>query len=216
VGATAVLAATTFIAYLLGSIIEINPQGGIGRGIAIAILRRKPFLLSGQAARDALRYLYGFRLESQPWDKTQGELTRESLSSMKLQGFGRTPQDYTIYATFKELQEEIPQISTRLQVSNVELFNTYDRLLAEASLRMNMGLPVAVILILIIWQAELNSAQVTGLTLIALGIGYLIVRQGCTKIVAGRDVVVQALVSIDKVRARSVDDRTAKKALTAD
>jgi hypothetical protein len=60
-----------------------------------------------------------------------------------------------IYKLFVEFSEELPQIATRLQVSNAELFNKYDRLLAEASLRINAPLPLTLLSILVIWQSNL-------------------------------------------------------------
>jgi hypothetical protein len=37
-------------------------------------------------------------------------------------------------------------------------------------------------------------------------IGVLILRQGVTRLVDGRDVIVQSLVSIDGIQSRSIDD----------
>jgi hypothetical protein len=107
-----------------------------------------------------------------------------------------------------DVVSEIPQIATRLQVTHSELYGRYDRLLAEASLRINLAIPIVVLLMLFIWHAHLAAWQRLSLTVAAVGVGYLVARKGLTKIVAARDVVIQALISVDEVRSRRIDELT--------
>jgi hypothetical protein len=54
--------------------------------------------------------------------------------------------------------------------------------------------------------ANISSWQRILLALLAVGIGYTIARQGFMRIITARDVIVQALVSIEEVRSRRLDE----------
>jgi hypothetical protein len=78
----------------------------------------------------------------------------------------------TIRATVIENEtNEIPQIATRLQACHVDLYNKYDRLLSEASLRYNIPLPSIVLSFLIIFQSDVVVWQGILATVLAMAIG---------------------------------------------
>jgi hypothetical protein len=222
VGATIVLSAVAFAAYIIGSFLEINPQGEVAQRTFNAFPLRRPYLLSYNTVRDLIGYIQKLDLDlkvSEPvlenakdyisaTSSRRGRDKREKVLGVNLPGGlpdFTTPEELVV---FWEVLPEIPQIATRLQVSNADLFGKYDRLLAEASLRINLALPVAVLLLQLIWQGDLSSDQRTSLTLITLGFIFLIARQGFSRIIMARDVIIQALVSIDDVRSRRIEERT--------
>jgi len=201
-GATTVLAAISFTAYMIGSVLEINPQGPIGKEMANFFVFRRRFLLSPDSLRGLVRYLRGRELQV-------SEEEKELVSAARVTRYGlppdTRPEDLII---INEVAQEIPQIATRLQVSNADLYTKYDRLLAEASLRMNIGFPITILISFVVAYSSTESWSRQGLLYLAVLIGYLISRQGFTRIIAARDVIVQALISIDELRSRRIDERT--------
>jgi hypothetical protein len=185
----AVLTAVTFVAYMIGSILEIDPQGRVGQSLSRTVLRRgfpstvQAAMLTTNTGRDLRRYLIRTRLPVHEDEDT-----------------------FWNSGPLQDLLAEIPQIATRLQVNNVELFNKYDRLLAEASLRMNLAFPIILLLMLLVWQNYLTIWLRGLLTITVLVFGYLVLRQGCRKVVEARDVIIQALISLDEVQSRRLDE----------
>jgi hypothetical protein len=209
-GRTAVLAAVTFVAYMVGSILEINPQGRVARETAkFFVPYRHQLLLSNNAISDLVGYLRKVELTI---PELEDEDFYRSFDFVRATGAAVYADDITPTQLWvlREFQSEIPQIATRLQVTNAELFGNYDRLLAEASLRLNLSAPVVLLVSVLAWRADLAIWQQVLLAALALGVGYFIARQGFLRIISARDVVVQALVSIDDVRSRRIDDRVGK------
>src|SRR6266511_1379052 len=200
VGITATLAAVTFSAFIIGSILEIDPQGSIVQLLTTIFFpwRYKDDRRRIGKGKFQIEYsLLAVNTKEDLKDNIKDNIkdTTKPVDTQKL-----------VDTTFWEVMSEIPQIATRLQVTNSELYGRYDRLLAEASVRINLAIPVVVLLILLIWQAHLAAWQRLSLTAAAVGVGYLVARKGFTKIVAARDVVIQALLSIDGVRSRRIDE----------
>ena len=224
VGATIVLSAVAFAAYIIGSFLEINPQGEVAQRTFNAFSLRRPYLLSYNTVRDLIGYIQKLDLDLKKFSEPALENAKDFISATSRRGRDKREKvpgvnlpgglpDFTTpeqLVVFWQVLPEIPQIATRLQVSNADLFGKYDRLLAEASLRINLALPVAVLLLQLIWQGDLSSDQRTSLTLITLGVIFLMARQGVSRIIMARDVIIQALVSIDDVRSRRIEERTLK------
>jgi hypothetical protein len=234
-GTTAILAAVTFAAYLIGSILEIDPQGRIGQAISpiflwktnIAVSRNLISVSTIQSLLNHLQQIPGpppLRSKTEGDPEGRSDERKQVVQEMRRLGLDRLsplPMPTAILGMNRILAfmqivfEEIPQIATRLQVNNAELFGKYDRLLAEASLRVNVAPPVTVLLMLIIWQSQQPVWQRFGLTIIVIALGYTIARQGFLKLIAARDVIVQALLSIDEVRSRAIEELTKKNPLEA-
>jgi hypothetical protein len=211
VGSTVVLAAATFVAYIIGSIIELDPLRGIGQILSERLLPRQykqkvEYSVELDPDESGRRRTMAYTNVHVLSPETAHELYMH-LRNLPL----KTSSNEPLFETFSVVVEEIPRIATRLQVYNAELFGKYDRLLAEASLRINIAIPMTIILIMITWQTHLTNVQRIILTLTAVGVGYLVARQGANKAVAARDVVIQALLSIDDVRSSQLDERIVQK-----
>jgi hypothetical protein len=193
VGITATLAAVTFGAFIIGSILEVDPQGSIVQLLTPIFLPRT--FQDDRRKTGKGKFQFEYRL-------LPVNTTKDLSKYIEDEKRGDT--------TFWLVMSELPQIATRLQVANSEVYGRYDRLFAEASVRINLAIPLVVLLMLLIWQAHLDAWQRLSLTAAALGVGYLMARKGFTKIVAARDVVIQALISVDEVRSRRLDERTTK------
>jgi len=119
--------------------------------------------------------------------------------------------------------EEMTQLASRLLVKNKDLYARYDKYMAEASLRMNVSVPLSILLILATWLSGLPIWLQAVLTALASGFGILLWRQGILRAVSARDVIVQALI-IDELQSRHIpsekpitdqDDEPVPSAVTA-
>jgi hypothetical protein len=199
VGITATLAAVTFGAFIIGSILEVDPQGSIVQLLTPIFFPRT--FQDDRRKTGKGKFQFEYRL-------LPVNTTKDLSKYIEDEKRGDTTESGD--TTFWLVMSELPQIATRLQVANSEVYGRYDRLFAEASVRINLAIPLVVLLMLLIWQAHLDAWQRLSLTAAALGVGYLMARKGFTKIVAARDVVIQALISVDEVRSRRLDERTTK------
>jgi hypothetical protein len=102
-----------------------------------------------------------------------------------------------------EVVREMPQLSSRLLVRNKDLYGKYDRHMAEAALRINVSIPLTVLLILATWLSGIPTSLQVILTLASLAFGFMLFRQGFMRTVSARDVIAQAL-SIDEVQSRHI------------
>jgi hypothetical protein len=93
------------------------------------------------------------------------------------------------------------QLASRLLVKNKELYGKYDRHMAEASVRVNVSIPLTVLLALATWLSDFPVWLCLSLTLVAIAFGFMLLRQGLLRAVSARDVIVQALV-IGEVESR--------------
>lgn len=180
-GKGALFAAVTFIAYLVGSFTEVNPQrmwayGGrpvwvsrlrdlLRRGRVLGRFRVVP--LSAQAERDLVAYA---------------------------QDVGIMVDDTGAMSLMKRVMHEERQLATRLQAQNADLFGRYDRLLSESAFRLNIAPPLALLLILLTWLSPLTASARVVLTALCLVYGVLLLSQAAARAVQSRDVIAQALV----------------------
>lgn len=182
VGPTVVLAVTTFVAYLAGSILEIDPTrlwdfGGRPDRVTNVLnrLRSRTRVLAWvrfpALSASAKQDLTTVAREADP------DMDAESLDVV----YGRTLR-------------EVRQLATRLQVANAELHDKYDRLLTEATFRLNIAPPLTILLLAIIWQSHLDIPwKLLGTLVSALSVVVLL-RQVIRKVAHSNEVIMQALV----------------------
>ncbi len=182
VGKVGVLTAVSFAAFLVGALLEIDPLRLWRRGGRSEWLNK---------IRNVLR---------------RGWLTKVGVSPVSNQAW-RDLEEFTADVQFPDhgnadiidvpsrIMREERQLATRLQATNAELFNRYDRLLAESSFRVNVALPLVVLLVIVIINARLPVLLGTGLVALVLVLGFLLVRQGVKRAIQSRDVIVQAVVT---------------------
>jgi len=181
-GKGALLAALTFIAYLVGSLVEINPQRLWAYG-------GRPQWLS--RLRDLLRHGVLNRLRVIPFsDQAERDLVTYSAEDLGTVIDG----EYAAGKMMQSVMYEERQLATRLQAQNTELFGRYDRLLAESAFRLNVAPPLVVLLTVLTWQSSLATGMQVALTFLALGYGATLCSQAVMRAVQSRDVIAQALV----------------------
>jgi hypothetical protein len=247
-GKTVVLAVVTFIAYLIGSFLEMDPDGRLAAQL-------KPLILADRRPGHLRRVMTGVTA-----DLTEDDVIREAIRLVEHARGGFSDDDATIVARsisrearsyLQDVQQEslldelglraqspsgesddrpkenslvwrvilslayemltdvrisriigeMPQLASRLLVKNKDLYGKYDRLMAEASVRMNVSIPLTVMLSLAIWLSHFPIGLRLALTVAALGFGYMLMRQGFLRAVSARDVIVQAL-TIGEVQSR--------------
>jgi hypothetical protein len=267
-GRTVVLAILTFVAYLIGSFLEIHPDGRIANLATPIILRdRTAWYLRGSytdfrmesATRSAEKL--GIHFEPSMAMRVAQSVSREARRDLKnilelrnmipttenLPNFvgplgqssdlsiaDRTAQDQN-QATridgkqievdprrrkedernlnlmremacdwiISDIIQEMQQLASRLLVKNENLYGKYDRQMAEASVRMNVSLPLTALLLLAVWLSNLAVWLQLVLTLITLAFGFVLLRQGFLRAISARDVIVQAL-TIGQVKSRHI------------
>jgi hypothetical protein len=190
-GKGALVVALSFVAYLIGVFVEIDPllmweHGGRPRWInAIRNQLRRGalnriinfFPLSPRATDDLLEF-----------SEEDFNLSREQHRAAVLNGVTR----------------EERQLATRLQAANNDLFNRYDRLLSESAFRINVAPPIAALLLIFVWQADLPQWATIILTVLTLLYGATLFAQGATRAIQSRDVIAQAIV-VGVVKLRALD-----------
>ncbi|MGW2911902.1 hypothetical protein ACWC9X_15795 [Streptomyces asoensis] len=181
-GKPALLVALSFIAYLVGTFLEVDPlrmwdHGGRPEWITRGrnLLRYLPFLsrikvlpVSAQARKDMANF-------------------SESRSIPGADGPGEVMEILT------NIMKEESQIATRLQAKNVDLYNKYDRLLGESSFRINVAPPLVLLSLILVWSPGASPYGQVFLTLVSMIYGILLFRQGVHKAIRSRDVITQAL-----------------------
>ncbi|MEV6812630.1 hypothetical protein [Micromonospora sp. NPDC051296] len=179
VGRPALLAVASFLAYLLGSMLEVNPER---------------------------LWRYGGR---PPWADTVINATRigrRALEFVRSPALSPTTQNGIIRAVsvnadpeartriFVKVLTEIRQYATRLQASHPELYDKYDRLIAEARFRFNITPPLVVLLVAVgcfsgagYWAGALTiiSAAIVMVTLL---------RQVADRVNQANEVIAQAVI----------------------
>jgi hypothetical protein len=101
--------------------------------------------------------------------------------------------------------DEVPQLASRLLVANGELYGRYDRFVAEANFRVNVSLPLALLLGSLVWTSSLPLLAKLSLSVLVVAIGTLLLRQGLQRAIAARDVIAQA-IAIGQVQSRHISD----------
>jgi hypothetical protein len=171
-GRTVVIAAVTFSAYLLGSFMEIDPQRlvALGRGYR---LRR--------------------RLARLPFLAGEGPLSLSASADLdRLATETGIPAEYA-EGVQSEVIEEMPQLATRLQVKNADIYGKYDRLVAEGTFRLNVAVPLTLFLSVLAFRSGLAWSLRVLLLATAAVFGSLLAQQGMRRVVAARDVIIQAI-----------------------
>ena len=88
--------------------------------------------------------------------------------------------------------ETMQALATKLQASNTELFGRYDRLQAEASLRLNIAVPLATLLELIIWRSPLLFWIKLPLSLVPVALAAILLRQSLLRVRSANQVLILA------------------------
>jgi hypothetical protein len=240
VGATVVLAVFTFVAYLIGSFLEMDPDGRLAARLKPLVLAdRRPGYLRNQGPQRSIWFQEASRSlqfrglvfsgsmadavvrSISPEAKRdlrdilhqRGKLKDLELDELMTPPNGKTDpvSRYKLAAAYEmatdviifQVVQEIQQLASRLLVKNKDLYGKYDRLMAEASVRMNVSIPLTLMLSLAIWLSGLALWLRLALTVVAIGFGYMLLRQGFLRAMSARDVVVQAL-TIGEVQSRYV------------
>jgi hypothetical protein len=273
-GKTVVLAVITFIAYLIGSFVEINPDGRIAQRFLtpLALADRQPWYMglgfsefdaasklvrelglqylnlrrsarrgpeqfrtypvtgvkvsraiSGEAMkdlsdlferrnvipdRDHFREVARDRLDSLLMARDEAAMAVEAIEDDVVR---RMAQESIAASVIDEMQ----QLASRLLVRNQDLYGKYDRQMAEASVRINISVPLTLMLVLAVWLSSLPLWSQVLLTLLSLAFGFMLLRQGFLRAMSARDVIVQAL-AIGEVESRYVPSEEASKKLVRD
>jgi hypothetical protein len=99
--------------------------------------------------------------------------------------------------------DEISQLASRLLVKNKELYSKYDKHMAESAVRINVSIPLTLLLILATWISGISIWLQLVLTIVISIFGYMLLRQGFIRRVWAQDVIVQALI-IDEIQSRNI------------
>ncbi|MFF3642439.1 hypothetical protein [Streptomyces sp. NPDC002564] len=181
-GRPALLAALSFAAYLVGTFLEIDPLHMWEHGGRPAWITR---------GRNMLRNLPFFsRLQVFP---ISGQ-AREDMTIFSEAILGSTAGDPgEVREILSNITKEESQIATRIQANNIDLYNKYDRLLAESSFRVNIAPPLTLLSLILIWSSRPSLYAQALLTIASTAYGFLLFRQGVRKAIRSRDVITQAL-----------------------
>lgn len=189
-GKGTLIGAASFAAYLVGSLIEVNPlrmwnYGGRPKWLStLWNFIRRPRILNWlrfpPVSQEAAKDLANFTTEDLPVDPAM-------ISDMLK----------------KRVMAEEQQLATRLEATNLELFGRYDRLLSESTLRLNVVSPLLVLFLLLTWQSRLLRLIQVFLTFAALLYCAMLLRQAAVRAIQSRDVLVQALV-VGVLESRSI------------
>jgi hypothetical protein len=120
------------------------------------------------------------------------------------------PYEMALDTIAVSIVDEMQQLASRLLVKNQDLYGRYDRQAAEASVRMNISIPLTVLLLLLIWLSKLPLWPQLVLALLSLAFGFMLLRQGLLREMSARDVIVQAL-AIGEVESRNVPSEESSK-----
>jgi hypothetical protein len=170
-GKGAVFAALTFAAYLIGAVAEFDPTR----------LWRSRGVPSASAVLRTIRLAGGVELAVGEESATRkNQSLEESLEELRADMSGGSGV------------EVMEAFATKLQASNTELFGRYDRLQAEASLRLNIAMPLATLLELTIWRSQLLFWVKLPLSLVPIALGALLLRQSLLRVRSANQVLIMA------------------------
>ncbi|MDP9352350.1 MAG: hypothetical protein M3P51_12515, partial [Chloroflexota bacterium] len=126
-GPPATLAAVSFVAYLLGGLVTLRIDRGVG-GLFLGRLR-----LSEEAARTNHEY--------QQYLLTRQYLLADLSGRMRVTGRDRSELNELLETAETVRPDDTASLRPRLLVANQEMYGEYDRLAAEASFRINVAIP---------------------------------------------------------------------------
>lgn len=198
IGKTAILASVTFIAYLVGSLLEVDPEGRLGSGVT-EVMRTRVKTVKGSRVGEKSKhkvktvplsfngtqyitrlFIQNGWLKPRPWSHSWA--ASEELPDWLV----------SLHLLVDDFVDEQPQLATRLQIKNPDLYGKYDRLLTEAALRMTIAAPASFLLIAIAIRADLHLWQRLAVIGLSALIGLLLLWHGAGRNLAARDVLIQA------------------------
>ncbi|MFI6928929.1 hypothetical protein [Streptomyces sp. NPDC050287] len=195
-GKPTALAASTFVAYLLGSVLEVHATT-VSRGLRKARSRYFGWLQK-RSERRRIRNATG--AAGRPRNDAflqmmaaEAELTKPAVDTLAAYVADRTGQSKgtttaDLARGFSPLLRDLPQLRTRLYAANKDLYGDYDRLAAEADLKVNVG-GAAIAL-----NCVAASVMDPWWALLCLPMAFLIYR-GLSMARQANDVLVQAIVT---------------------
>lgn len=193
-GRPAMLAALTFVAYVLGSIV---------------LVREAPFFLLGShRAREANKAAVKVTRRAALNRKRLGDFVEKIAGPMRgrsgvdgywdllprdineeLHLFGSVDRaNVVLWYVGEVVERERDQLATRLQASNQSLYDSYDRLRAEAELRFTLFMPLLALIMVV-------AAQWSWLTALLVVVPIILALQGWLRQVEAQTVVTQALIT---------------------
>ncbi len=207
VGKTAVLAAVTFAAYLIGAVLEVDPTQLWGpRGIPSvppALVAYRPAHVSIEsmlekdqpqsnrtdAASDNVEadVLNEEGRETNPTGDTAEGAADTEIEAQRVERFVESFRE-DVSRSFEAMQA----FATALQARNTELFGRYDRLETEASLRLNIAAPLVILLELLIWRSPLLLWIKLPLSLVPVVLAATLLRQSLLRVKAANQVLIMA------------------------
>ncbi|RAJ88891.1 hypothetical protein K377_02355 [Streptomyces sp. PsTaAH-137] len=211
IGTTATFAAVSFVAYLIGCLLEIKARSIVHwfrfSEWRWAIDRRILGNSSYMELEDPRMLHWSENPETSRGDVEFHDylLPDESLTSVRMPDWGRRASrssliDLAVYIrrikgrgvdvrlALGRFGDELDQLPIRLQSKNLDLYNTYDRATAEADLRVNVGLSTSILLSVIV-------AKGAAPLLLVIPCALLLIVRGQQKAREANDVLIQAVVS---------------------
>ncbi|MGV9405874.1 hypothetical protein [Streptomyces sp. NPDC003667] len=211
VGTPATLAAVSFTAYLIGSLLEIRARSIVHWFRLIEwwwIIRQKitkrslgsqlndprmlqwaetPATIRGPADPHApLSFVESWTGVRRPeWGS---RASRSALIDLAVHIRHIGGRGVDLHSAMGRFGSELDQLAIRLQVRNADLYGTYDRATAEADLRVNVGLSSSALVIAV----AVNSSPSVFLLLPCT---WLLIMRGQQKARDANDVLIQAVVS---------------------
>ncbi|GAA2053245.1 hypothetical protein GCM10009757_27970 [Streptomyces cheonanensis] len=211
VGTPVTLAAISFIAYLIGCVAEIRARSIVHwfrvpdswGAIARKIYTRQP----GDPLNDPrlLKWIETPVTRRSPDDPNAPLSEVNSYVAVRIPAWGRRASrsaliDLAVYihsrATEKtdivpligRFGDELDQLAIRLQAGNPDLYSTYDRTVAEADLRVNVGFSSSLLVGAIAGKSSVEVFLLIPLT-------WLLIMRGQQKAREANDILIQAVVS---------------------
>ncbi|WP_410616469.1 hypothetical protein [Amycolatopsis sp. lyj-109] len=182
VGKGGLLVVVSFAAYLLGAFLEVDPMhlwehGGRPQWIN----RLRDLARRGRFDRTGVYPLSG--------------QTQRDLHEFAAEGNEPDAAEHPVSYLASGIMREERQLATRLQAANVDLYNRYDRALAEATFRINVTPPLVVLAVVLVWGSGAGPWLAGAITAAAGLAGVLFFRQGLRCAIRSRDIIVQAVVA---------------------
>jgi len=178
VGKAGLLVVASFAAYLIGALLEVDPlrlwqHGG----------RPKWF----NRFRDRFRVPALQRVQVYPMSPE----AQHDLHEYCRDEYTDLGNDADVAS---DLMREERQLATRLQAGNIDLYDKYDRLMAESSFRINVTPPTLILLIVLLWHLNVpDTLHVVATGCVLLGAG-MFMRQGVRRAMQSRDIIVQSVI----------------------
>ncbi|MFF9581653.1 hypothetical protein [Streptomyces achromogenes] len=211
VGMTATLAAASFVAYLIGCLLEIRARSIVHwfrfsewhwrviqeiLGNPLIGQLDDPRMLRWTETRETRRGAAGLDsliLPNESYTAVRRPVwgSRASHSALidlaiHIRSVGGKMVD--LNSAMGRFGDELDQLSIRLQAGNIDLYGTYDRTVAEADLRVNVGFSASALVSTI-------AAKSTFAVLLLIPCAWLLIMRGQQKAREANDVLIQAVVS---------------------